>query len=68
MDKKTKSKIENFVFDCTIGIGGDPEDMYEPDYDSITAFYRFMWGAPTNEEMDWFISSWARCVQEMSQP
>lgn len=69
MDKATKSQIESFAWDCTIGAGRVGEDEAdEPDQDALDALKRILRRPLTGEDVDVLVRAWEKCLMEAAFP
>lgn len=71
MDRATKTKIESFAWDITIGNGRAEEineGPGEPQTDDLEALDRLLGRKATGEEQGVFIDAFHRCLQEAAQP
>ena len=71
MDATTKSKIEECIWDWTIGSGrwSTPDDCEgEPDQDAMEALTCVLGRKLTGDEVECAVQAWSKCETEFSSP
>lgn len=63
-----RQTIEDFAWQCTIGLGVDPEEADEPSYDALEALSSLLKRKLTAKDMDTFLDAWQKNLQAMQQP
>ena len=67
LDFKTRSNIESFAWDCTIGAGVDMDEKPEPSELDIKLLEKRLGHKLSAEEVTYLNTSWHKCQREMSQ-
>jgi len=69
IDKATKAKIADFIYNVTIGNGSVDEDTdWEPNHDVLDAISFDLRRKLTGEEISFACEEWSRNVQQAQQP